>query len=296
MLHNHLEKLQHFVGCVQAGSIRRYALGHDLSQPAVSKSIQILEAELEVSLFIRHREGLKLTRAGETLYDFAETTLAEAERIDRELRSYGQLRVSGTLTMGTYNSIAVYFIPRFFKFIREQQSDLSMNLITASSADLMNALKSGDADLIVSIDPPRSPGLFQVPIMQDTYSVYRRVGFKEPLQRSLLFTLPTAKDSNGKNLLAYVREAGLEERLSSCGDFESTKAMIENGVGYGLIPDRVARPSVDAGKIEVAPGVRKLQQIGAHWLVFSCRKHRAADKAIQWVLDQLVTMLRTHWT
>ena len=296
MLRHHLEKLQHFVGCAQSGSIRRYALSHGLSQPAVSKSIQILETELEVSLFMRHREGLKLTRAGESLFEFADQLLGTTDRLDRELRSYAALRVSGTLTMGTYHSIAVYFVPKFFRFIREQQRDLKMNLISGSSVDLMLALKAGDVDLIVSIDPPKSPQLFQVPILQDTYSVYRKVGFKEPIANSLLFTLPTAKDTKGKTLLTYVQNAGLESQLLSCGDFESVKAMAENGVGYALIPDRVARPAVDAGRLELTPGLKKLTQIGEHCLVFSCRKHRASDSTISWVLDQLVTMLRTHWS
>ena len=76
--------------------------------------------------------------------------------MDVKLRSYGKLRLSGTLTMGTYNSIAVYFVPRFFKFIRQRQDDLSMNLVSAPSRDLLIALKAGDLDFIVSIDPPKA--------------------------------------------------------------------------------------------------------------------------------------------
>jgi DNA-binding transcriptional LysR family regulator len=237
---------------------------------------------------------LRLTTAGEKLFEFAEKSLTEVDRLETELHSYGKLKVTGTLTMGTYHSIAVYFVPRFFKYIRQQQNDLSVNLISASSDELVSALNEGGADFIVSIDPPKRSSLFQLPIMQDTYSLYRPVGFKDSLTQSILFTLPSAKDSKGKSLGAYVKEAGLASRLSTCGDFESTKAMVEQGVGYALLPDRVARPSVDAGRIELVTSTRKLNQIGPHWVVFSCRKHRAQDKAIKWVLDQLVTMLRSE--
>ena len=96
--------------------------------------------------------------------------------------------------------------------------------------------------------------------------------------------------------MEYLKDARNDDRLSSCGDFESAKAMAEQGVGYAMLPDRVARPSVEAGRIESVPSAKKLQQIGSHWVVFSCRKHRASDQAITWVLEQLVSMLKTHWT
>jgi LysR family transcriptional regulator of abg operon len=77
MLIDHLEKLRHFVGVVRANSIRGYAIQHNLSQPAISKSIQILEATLESGILVRDRNGVQLTQSGKRLYEWAEKLVEE---------------------------------------------------------------------------------------------------------------------------------------------------------------------------------------------------------------------------
>ena len=292
MLKDHLEKLNHFLGCARAGSIRRYAVENRLSQPAISKCIRILESELEAGLFTRGREGVALTKPGQDLFEFAEAIIARAETLDKKIREYGKLKVSGTLTMGTYESIFVYLVPTFLKFIRAEQDDLNLNFFSGRSAELVSALNAGKVDFIVSIDPPRKRDLHQVTIFRDTYSLYRPVGYDLPISRSLIFTLATASDENGKELLEYLRESGLDGRMSNCGDFESVKAMVEQGAGYAVLPNRVAAPGREAKKIEPATEWKKLQKFGEHQMVFSCRKHRADEAAIRWVLEQIKLILR----
>jgi DNA-binding transcriptional LysR family regulator len=64
MLTDHLEKLTHFCGVFRAGSIRGYALEMGLSQPGVSRAIQLLEMELETTLFLRNGKGYHSPRPG----------------------------------------------------------------------------------------------------------------------------------------------------------------------------------------------------------------------------------------
>lgn len=292
MLKFHFEKLEHLVGSVRAGSIRRYAINHRLSQPAISKSIQNLESDLEISLLIRDRHGIKLTQAGETLFNFAEEMLSRAEEVETVIKSYAKLKIDGTLVMGTYQSISVYFLPAFLKFIRKEQRDLKINLYCATSDELLDAVKKGNVDFIISIDPTPSKSIFQVSLLSDTYSLYRQVGYGESLKKSFIFALGRAKDAQGKTLLQYLEDVHLQDRLNECGDFETARAMVENGVGYAILPDRAAAASVLSGKIEPVKAIRKLQSFGEHHLVFSCRTHRVSDSSIKWILDQLQLMLR----
>ncbi len=291
MLSEHLEKLQHFVGVVKAGSIRSYATKNNLSQPAISKSIQILEEALESNLLVRSREGVELTPGGSLLFDFANAVIAQSQSVESALHSNGQIKLTGRLVMGAYPSIAVYFVPRFFKFIQEIQEDLSLDLVSAPSAELISMVRSGKFDFVVTVDPPRRSDLFSETLYSDTYSLYRKTGGGEKIGKAPIFSVPSAKDSAGKTLRAYVLEAKLEKSLRSCGDFESVKAMIEQGVGFGLLPRRVAAPLLMQGKVEPVLGA-KLNDIGPHSIKFTCRKHRASDRTLQWVLNQLSRMLR----
>lgn len=292
MLSEHLEKLAAFTGSVQAGSIRRYAQKRGISQSAVSKSLQILESELESPLLLRSREGLKLTPAGQEIYQFAIDLLQRAADVEESVRSEGSLKLKGSLTLGTYMSIAVYFIPRFLKYIREQQADLRVNLLTADSRELIQNLVSGVVDLAISIDPPKRADLFQEVLMNDRYSLYRPTGTSQSLAKSLLFTVPHATDGRGRTILSYLEKQEIRPTLSSCSNFESVRALVEGGVGYALLPDRVAKAGLLAGKIERVMSHRSLVAFGEHHIVFSCRKIRAGDKSIRWVHLQLRAMLQ----
>ncbi len=54
-----------------------------LSQPAVSAQILSLERHLDVRLLTRHRQGVDLTPAGKTVYDYSSQVLALLEEMER---------------------------------------------------------------------------------------------------------------------------------------------------------------------------------------------------------------------
>jgi DNA-binding transcriptional LysR family regulator len=292
MLQGHLEKLPHFVGVARAGSIRGYALKANLSQPAISKSIQILESVLECSLFVRAREGVQLTEGGQLLLEWAERTLNDSDQLEIQLRRRSQMQLEGNFHLGTYQSIAVYFIPHFFKFLRQTQKRLRLDLFTAPSAELVKRVKSGELDLIISIDPPATKGLTHRVMFDDTYSLYRGPREEHKLGRAPIFTLLPAKDANGRSLEAYLKASPWGKNAISCGDFEAAKAMLENGVGFALLPERVAKPLVDQRRAERVPEAKGLIEIGRHQVTLTYRSHREADLSIQWISRQIEQMMK----
>ncbi len=281
------------MGAAKAGSIRAYSIQNGLSQPAISKCIQLLEEDLEVNLMIRGREGVELTQSGQALFNFSETTISQCKLTENLIRSQGTLQLSGDFVMGAYLSIAVYFIPKFFKFIRQQQQQLRMELVSASSSELVKMVRTGKVDFIISVDPPKNRELLNVQIYEDTYSIYRKVGSKEKLSTSSIYTVPLAKDSKGKSIKSYLSDAGKTNSIYSCGDFETVKSMIENDVGLGVMPNRVALPLIKMGILEPLLEERRLNNFGLHSIEFSCRKHRGADQTILWLMNQLTLMLKS---
>ena len=292
MLSDHLEKLSHFVGVARAGSIRNYAVTRNLSQSAISKCVQNLEAELSAILFIRGRNGVELTQAGHELFEWSQEILSGAKEIEEKIKKHGNLKLNGELKMGTYQSIAVYFIPKFFKFIQKEQKKLQIQFVSASSAELVTLLKAGKVDFIVSIDPPQSGEFFQVVLFEDRYSLYKSANSSRKLKEDPIFTLPSAKDRSGKSIESYLKAAKVRPQMIACGDFEAAKAMLEVDAGFALLPERVALPWVETEKIEKVRNIYELNSIGAHSIVFSTKRHRASDASIKWIADQLHLMLR----
>ena len=71
-----IDQVQAFVAIVRGGGFTRAASSLHLSQPAVSRRLDLLERELGAPLFERIRSGVVLTEAGRTFLPHAEGLLA----------------------------------------------------------------------------------------------------------------------------------------------------------------------------------------------------------------------------
>src|SRR5215217_3560899 len=79
--------LRYFVAVAEEGNLTRAAQGLFVSQPALTKQIKQLEAQLGVRLFARSRSGMALTEPGRTLAERAPSLLAGWDQALREIRS-----------------------------------------------------------------------------------------------------------------------------------------------------------------------------------------------------------------
>ena len=87
-----LRRFRYFVAVAEAKSFLAAARRLQVAQPALSKQVRDLEAELGVALFVRVARGVKLTPAGEALLPEARLTLEQVERAKAAARSAGQQR------------------------------------------------------------------------------------------------------------------------------------------------------------------------------------------------------------
>lgn len=79
--------LRYFVEVVQQNNFSRAADKLCVTQPAISRSIQKLEQELETALLIRETDGVKLTDDGEILFRHAQQILAQFDSLNNALKT-----------------------------------------------------------------------------------------------------------------------------------------------------------------------------------------------------------------
>src|SRR5438552_14557529 len=94
-----LRHLRYFVTAAEELNISRASARLRISQPAVSRQLRDLEAELGVKLFTREKRGLALTPAGETFLAHARDLLRRSGDAVREMAAFAQ-RASATLRVG----------------------------------------------------------------------------------------------------------------------------------------------------------------------------------------------------
>lgn len=97
--------VRYFIAVADEGSLTRAAQRLFVSQPALTKQIKHLEAQLGVRLFTRSRAGMSLTEAGQALAEQAPTLLATCDQVLQETKSAAS-RAARVLRIGFLASAA----------------------------------------------------------------------------------------------------------------------------------------------------------------------------------------------
>lgn len=290
-LTEHLEKLLGFNMVVKVGSIRKAAEQLNQTQPALSRSIAVLEAALECRLFTRDRSGVQLTHQGSELFTFSEKIFREAAAVEHKL-TYGDEDLESSFLIGTYDSIAIYFFPYFLKYTQELQSKLQINIRTAGSPQLMKDLKGGHVDLIVSVNPEPSKNIITHTLFLDQFSFYSRLATED--EHPTFITVPSALDRTGKTIQDYTKQFGINKnKMIHCENFETVRALTDAGLGVGIMPTRVAGRNLPQIKNlkKLSPKTTLPLEFGTHMIGFSYLKSRESNSSVQWIFREMLRYL-----
>lgn len=160
-----LEHLRAFVETVRRGSFSLAAEALNLSQPAVSRRISRLEAEVGQKLLDRLRPVATPTRAGLALFTFAERTLAEWDRLLPSLPAQGEL--AGALQIAASSVPAEAVLPPLLAEFCRRHGGVEPHLHVMNSETVQECVRRHHCDVGFLGRPSRSPMLHQVPVAQD---------------------------------------------------------------------------------------------------------------------------------
>ena len=142
-----LRVLRYFLAVAQKRNITKAAQELLISQPTLSKQLADLEDELGVQLFIRGHRQITLTDEGEYLQTRAREITQLAEQTALNIK--GQEVISGTISIGSGESIAMERIMRVLSEIIKDYSDVKVCLISGNADEIETALQHGSIDFAV---------------------------------------------------------------------------------------------------------------------------------------------------
>lgn len=139
-----------------------------ISQPAVSKQIKKLEAQIEVPLFERKGNAISLTPQGDKMLAY----LKEAKLIQKRMESdveiiKSQLTARGELKIGASTTLSLYVLPKVISSFRKKWPMVRITLLNRNTENILKALKSHEIDLAVVEDKLESNGLHYELFMKD---------------------------------------------------------------------------------------------------------------------------------
>ena len=177
-------QLAALVAVADQGSFHGAARALSLTQPAITRAIKDLEAELGVQLVTRDVRGVQLTTEGQTLLVRARLIVSELRRAEDDIaQSKGQR--DGRLAVGVTPLAGLTIVPRAFARFRRAWPAVKLDFIEFTSDQLYAELRSGNLDFAVGAATGR---------LDDT-----------PVRREELLSLPTSLAVHRDSPLAACR-------------------------------------------------------------------------------------------
>jgi DNA-binding transcriptional LysR family regulator len=141
-----LRHLRYFVAVGEEQHYGRAAQRLRVAQPALSRQIQDLEAEIGFKLFDRLSRGVKISSAGKLFLDDARRILQEVDEATIRARRVADGQ-AGTLRVGFVESISWHgVVPDSFRQFRERQPDSELQIKPLSSLAQIEAVQSCQLD------------------------------------------------------------------------------------------------------------------------------------------------------
>jgi DNA-binding transcriptional LysR family regulator len=247
-----LEQLRTLVDVVEQGSLSAAGRARRLSQPAITKQIQRLEADLGLTLLVRGPgRPVELTPAGERVLAFARQTLAGFFALEQELATLKTVD-SGTLTLAASTIPGEYLLPRLLTAFRAEYPHVQVRMSVSDSADVVSHLLADEADVGVVGSIVRRPGLHLERLVED--EILLAVPVDHPFARrqevavAELHGQPLLLREGGSGTLRSV-ESALEaagyslDRADVALILGSSQAVIQavgEGLGLGFVSARAA--------------------------------------------------------
>jgi DNA-binding transcriptional LysR family regulator len=241
-----LTTLQLFVAIYEEGNLRRASERQSIAPSAVSKRLHNLEETLQVTLFERVPQGMKLTSAGEALLYHARRTLLNIEKIAVELSEYAD-GVRGHVRMLANLSAIVQFLPDDLPTFFNQHSSLKLDLHERPSAEVIRGVEDGVADIgICSADVDvrglqpydyREDQLVIIVPSQHPLASLKDVYFADTLDFDHVALFATSSIYLRSQYSAQQAGKSIKLRIHVPG-FDAVCRMVQAGMGVGLMPDR----------------------------------------------------------
>ncbi|MEZ4744109.1 MAG: LysR family transcriptional regulator [Bdellovibrionota bacterium] len=290
-LQDHLEKLAYFYKVASLGSVKDASKALNLTQPSVTKSIKALEEAIGSNLFIRKPRGMSLTKEGELLKKYCHTLFAQIKDIEVKLKSPDD-PLAGSLKVGTYDSIAIYFWPKFLKKFLKKYTKLDLELTTDRSRNIQRQVEAGELDLGLIIEPNPSHLLEVINLSVDTFQLYVSTKMSkseiESAMTPLIFMPDALADENQNRLAHLLGVRNISRKQFKTSSLESAKELVVGGIGIGLLPKMVAEDAIIKKKIKVfRPNYFPKAGLGMHHIGLVFPKYSVNSAPLQTLIEEI---------
>ena len=255
-----LRQLRTFSCVAELGSLSKASDTLRVAQPALSRQIKLLEHELRAELFTRNGRGMVLTDAGRLLLARTAGIVRQIDQVRDEIQSAGG-PPSGRVVLGLVPTVSCVISARLARRTVDRYPGISLCIVESYSGHLMEWLHRGEMDLALIYGPSSDLHLTVQSLGRDTIVAVgpRGSGLAQKKQVDIGWLLKQrlVLPSHSHGLRALIEHAAAKKKLKldvklEADSFRVLTSLVEEGLGYTLLPPSSVRNEVAAGRLETA--------------------------------------------
>ena len=288
-----ISKYETLAKVCELGSLTKAAEALEITQSAVSHTINSLEEQFGFAILTRSRAGVKLTDNGQRIMPSVRGMLNYYEQLNQTVSAIRGLDF-GTVRIGAFTSVAVHWLPGVIKEFQRDYPNVDIKLLNGDYHDVEKWLTEGSVDLGF-VNLPTKLNCECIALMEDRllailppdhkFASYPKFPLVECETEAFITLLETSNHDANKALSA----AGIKPNIKfSTKDDYAIIAMVEQGLGISIMPELRLRGRHDnvAVKELVPPSKRTIGLAIGETSSQSPATRKFADYIIKWVKEK----------
>ena len=251
-------QLKTFYFAVKCGSYSAAAEALYITQPAVTKQVQQLEATYGIKFLNRFGKKMVPTDAGEVLYDFADKIFQVESQAEESLRDFQQ-RKSGRLRIHASESFGAYYLPFIINIFKKKYPNIHISLNIFPNQEVIENTIKLENDLGFISYPFEHKKLVILDVLED-----RLVLIVPPSHPFARMKLLDPQKMDGQPIIMHEKGSATRDIVDSfigrnnlsvfialeLSNNEAIKRAVEEGVGISLISEHVVSEEVKRRKLK----------------------------------------------
>lgn len=245
-----------FLVVAKLGSMSRAAEEMFLTQPSLTARIAALEKEIGAQLFVRTKQGMRLTEAGREFMPYAERCVGSIESGKQRLNEI-QEGTEGHLKLGALPRVSTYTLPTLLEEFARTHPRVRVSIATGHSKDVLDMVITEEVQLGIA-RAMTHPDVENIPLYEE-----KLVLAVNPQHRFAERGSVTLSELRDEQLILFDRASGNyeltkslfrntgipEPRIMELDNIEAAKRMVEHHLGIAFLPRQATQRAVAAGRL-----------------------------------------------
>ncbi len=288
-----LKQLKTFLRVAETGSLSKASDRLRLAQPALSRHIKLLEADIGLDLFVRHGRGMELTDAGQELFQRVGGLVSQLEKSIEDLQALpGDPK--GRVSIGILPTVSMMLATPIIMRLSREFPNISLRIVEGLTGHLIDWLQRGELDLAFLPGPGADFHVRAIDLLYEEYVLLAPldsdIGRDGTLAVADLASLDLIVSSHMHGMRKIMEAAAHKAGISLSVNVEVDTlplalSLVEAGLGYAILPGLVVDHRSDRQRFRT---IRLVKPAVTRQLILALPAGRADTRAVTAVRDVIL--------